>query len=374
MELCEAGTLEAELVLRKRLDLTETLRLVLPLMGALAFAHDRDVIHRDIKPSNIVLVEERGERRCKLLDFGISLGTGVQGSSDLALGTPAYMAPEQVRGEPSRPGTDVWALGVLLFRCVTGELPFQADSSASLLFKIANERAPRLLSVGSQSSAPNLMRAIDRALEPDLERRYRDMRSFAYAIALASVLDGITLAQRPEPVGLPEFDAWVLSAKAAPATEPLPLPASLQAEVTGAPLTSRRSWAPRALVATALAGAAVGGALTLTAASAPERRNEERRTPANTSAVRPTTNAVLGGVLGAQRTDSTNSPSGISAVPASAKPAVATVPAPQGDRGTKRAPVASRVSVKVRRQGDADPPGSSPAEPASPDVIRDWDW
>jgi serine/threonine protein kinase len=224
MELCEAGTLETELAQLGTLDTLETLKLVLPLMGALAVAHDRDVVHRDIKPGNIVVVQEREERRCKLLDFGISVGAAAGTSSDLMLGTPSYMAPEQVRGEPPTPATDVWALGVVLYRCLTGQLPFQASSEAALLHKITRERAPRLATVAAHKVPARLALVLDRALERTVERRYRDVRSFAQAIAVACALDQLPLSPRPEPIGLPLFERWFRDAQTIECTRDLDSP------------------------------------------------------------------------------------------------------------------------------------------------------
>jgi serine/threonine protein kinase len=221
VELCEAGTLDAEVIQSGRLAPQEALELVLPLLGALAFAHDRNVIHRDIKPSNIVLIEEHGRRRCKVLDFGISLGLGAGHSSDLALGTPSFMAPEQARGESATAASDVWALGIVLFYCMSGELPFKGANPAAVLHQVTQQRAPRFASICKQLG-PHLALALDRALEPNLSRRYRDMRSFARALAAACALDGVPVMAQPDPVGLPHFATWLTDATAQ-STEPLPV-------------------------------------------------------------------------------------------------------------------------------------------------------
>jgi serine/threonine protein kinase len=209
MELSTAGSLEAELERRGgALEVSETLRLLLPLLGALACAHDRGIVHRDIKPANILLQREQGETRAKLLDFGIAKPRDAAESLDTALGTPSYMAPEQARGEPLTPGADVWALGVVFFRCLTGRLPFESETATSVLLKVARERAPRF-SVACPSLPPLLAVALDRALEPRLARRYGDMRSFARALASACVNAGLEVSKQPEPLGLPDFERWL---------------------------------------------------------------------------------------------------------------------------------------------------------------------
>ena len=271
MELSAAGSLEGELLRRDTLPPEEALRLVLPLMGALACAHDRGIIHRDIKPANVALVREHGKACTKLLDFGIAKHADREGASDAALGTPAYMAPEQARGEALGPQADVWALGVLLFRCLSGSLPFDAGSPAGTLLKLVQGRAPRFSSACRQLS-PHLALALDRALEPVPSRRYTDMRSFARAIAVASRQDGLALPQHPEPIGLPDFEKWRAEADLE-ATQPLEKERSLPAPVrvvspVSRQLPSSRSKAGRLGLALALAVALVA-ALTLTHRSEP---------------------------------------------------------------------------------------------------------
>jgi serine/threonine-protein kinase len=211
MELSPAGSLEAELARRVSLGLEETLQLLFPLLGALACAHDRGIVHRDLKPANIALVHEGGKTRAKLLDFGIAKHADLALSSGGVVGTPAYMAPEQARAEGIGPGTDVWAAGVVLFRCLSGKLPFEASSSAALLLKLVQERAAPIGSV-CPGLPPRVAVAIDRALEPDPRHRYPDMRTFARVLGLACRQDGLPIETQPEPIGLPDFASWLQQA------------------------------------------------------------------------------------------------------------------------------------------------------------------
>jgi serine/threonine protein kinase len=208
MELSGAENLEAELLHRGRLSMDETLSLLLPLLGALACAHDRGIIHRDIKPANIAVVREHAKVRAKLLDFGIAKQGDVRESTERTIGTPSYMAPEQARGEPLSPAADVWALGVVFFRCLVGRLPFEADTTTGMLTRLVCERAPWFA-----EACPGLPRllalTLDRALEPQPTRRYADMRSFAQALASACAQEGIELHKQPEPLGLPRFQDWL---------------------------------------------------------------------------------------------------------------------------------------------------------------------
>jgi tRNA A-37 threonylcarbamoyl transferase component Bud32 len=220
MELSDSGSLEAELSRRGPLPAVEALQLLLPLAGALACAHDRGILHRDVKPANIALVRERGETQAKLLDFGIAKHRDAAGTTDGAIGTPQYMAPEQARAEALTPATDVWALGVVFFRCLSGKVPFEGRSSSETLLKLALERAPLFASACPELD-PRLAIALDRALEPNPQRRYPDMRSFARGLAAACAQAHISLPRRLEPVGLPQLDLWMSDADVEN-TRPLP--------------------------------------------------------------------------------------------------------------------------------------------------------
>jgi eukaryotic-like serine/threonine-protein kinase len=146
MEWLEGETLAARLA-RGPLSVEETLVLARRLASALASAHEAGVVHRDIKPSNVLLVGRELDQ-AKIIDFGIArfapLATDVTRPGGV-LGTPGYMAPEQARAlREIDPGADVYALGCVLFRCLTGRLPFEGDDALSVLAKILLEPTPRL--------------------------------------------------------------------------------------------------------------------------------------------------------------------------------------------------------------------------------------
>jgi serine/threonine protein kinase len=100
--------------------------------------------------------------------------------------------PEQVNNEPVSPATDVWAMGVVIFRCLTGVLPFKAGSIAGLLCKIVNEPAPDLISM-APDVGPKFCAALDRAFAKEASRRYQDMKGFALALRLSARADGLVL-------------------------------------------------------------------------------------------------------------------------------------------------------------------------------------
>ena len=110
---------------------------------ALAHAHAQGVVHRDIKPSNVLVA--LGEASLKLTDFGTArLLDHCRTRTELMMGTPAYMAPELLAGNAATPASDLYALGVMLFELVAGELPHSSPSMGELLRQIANDPAPDL--------------------------------------------------------------------------------------------------------------------------------------------------------------------------------------------------------------------------------------
>jgi serine/threonine protein kinase len=350
VELCEAGTLEDEVVQSGRLQPLETLQLVLPLLGALALAHDRNVIHRDIKPSNIVLLEQNGKRRCKVLDFGISLGLGASSASDHGLGTPSFMAPEQARGEPPSIASDVWALGVVLFYCLSGELPFQGSNAAAVLHKLGQQRAPRFASVCSQLG-PHLALALDRALEPNLTRRYPNMRAFARALAAACALDRVPVALQPDPVGLPDFADWVAAA-AGQNTEPLPTGERTLSSALGKRSAWRRAAKATLLGLMALASATAWSSL---GAQRARLRATHERNPSPPAASATAAPLVVPGSLVSQVLSGPPAP----------------VPEPEAAACFAQAPVIERPKRAEDRKAKSRRPK---AEAPQRRLIMRWDW
>ncbi|NVJ19504.1 serine/threonine-protein kinase [Myxococcus sp. AM010] len=150
MEYLEGQALDAVLTEKNRLPVQEALALLDEVLAALAAAHGAGVVHRDLKPSNIFLVQQPdGSRYVKVLDFGLAkrgqgpTGRTAQTRTDMVVGTPEYMAPEQARGQEVGPMTDLYALGVVTFEIVTGRLPFVGSSPVDLLMKHVEARPPR---------------------------------------------------------------------------------------------------------------------------------------------------------------------------------------------------------------------------------------
>lgn len=192
LELCPNGTLSDKLRAAVRLPPRVAADLVAKLARAVQAAHDQGIVHRDLKPSN-VLFDSVGEP--KVTDFGLAKRTG---GSDLTkshavMGTPAYMSPEQARGETKfvGPPADVWALGVVLYECLTGRRPFAADDSWALLQKVMAADPEPL-----PADVPRDLALITRTcLAKAPHERYPTAQ--ALADDLGRFLDGLPISVRP---------------------------------------------------------------------------------------------------------------------------------------------------------------------------------
>jgi serine/threonine protein kinase len=216
LELLQGESLGEHLARKGTISIATALSLVLPVIHALAVAHTRGVVHRDLKPDNVFLARNvHGRIVPKLLDFGIAKLLPKDGgtSSTLstragaAIGTPAYMSPEQARGTADvGTTTDVWAIGVILFECIAGRIPFEAETGSILMARIIMEQAPSLATVAPDVPKA-IVDAIDRALAAKSEDRWPTMEAFADALRNAAVASDISVppadASDSAPMSLP---------------------------------------------------------------------------------------------------------------------------------------------------------------------------
>ena len=169
-------------ILRERgwLELDEVLPIVLGACAGLDYAHRKGVVHRDVKPGNLL----RGvDRVVKLADFGIAKATEQSSITQVGsvLGTAAYLAPEQGRGEEAGPPADIYALGVVTYQLLSGRLPFEGASLTELAIKQQREPPPRLDTIVA-AVPPELARAVEVAMRIDPRQRYPTAAEMGRAI------------------------------------------------------------------------------------------------------------------------------------------------------------------------------------------------
>lgn len=176
LEYVAGETLNKILAREKKLDLGRALKLAEEVADALDYAHAQGVIHRDIKPGNILITKDG---HAKIADFGIAkLNLAHFTIPGRVLGTPAYMAPEQLSGESCDGRSDLFSLGVILYAMVTGHSPFQGNSATTVCFKVAN-REPIAASALDMNLPPQLDAVISRAMAKDPNERYQRGSDFA---------------------------------------------------------------------------------------------------------------------------------------------------------------------------------------------------
>ena len=190
MELLEGEDLGARLRRSERLSLPQVGEIVTQVCKALRRAHEMGIVHRDLKPANVFLARHDDEEIVKVLDFGIAKSLAASGENDEAstqtgtlVGTPHYMSPEQAqRSKLIDARSDLWSLGVIAFRALTGRVPFKGDDMINVLVKVCTEAPPV-----PSSLAPELGPEVDaffaRALSRELDGRFQSAREMADAFS-----------------------------------------------------------------------------------------------------------------------------------------------------------------------------------------------
>jgi serine/threonine-protein kinase len=189
IERLEGRSLEGLLATRERLSALDTVAIGMQLADALAAAHKAGVVHRDVKPANVFVIRDaEGYEHTKLVDFGIAqvklpvTERRITGIGAL-IGTPEYMSPEQLLAlDDIDIRSDVYALGVTLFECLTGTVPYTGNYAQVLLRSASNDPAPSVR-LHAPNIAESLVQVIDRAIAKTRTDRYADMSAFARALA-----------------------------------------------------------------------------------------------------------------------------------------------------------------------------------------------
>ena len=209
MEYLEGSDLADVLEQRGELPVDEAVDYVLQACEAMAEAHALGMIHRDLKPANLFLASRTSGRAVvKLLDFGISKSSDgdAQGgdlsltSTEMVIGSPRYMSPEQVRSSKDVTAkTDIWSLGIILYQLLTARFPFDATAAPALAAQIASD-PPKPIAEVRPDLPPGLCGAITRCLEKDPKKRFADVVELACAIADFAPARGGSPAERIERV------------------------------------------------------------------------------------------------------------------------------------------------------------------------------
>jgi serine/threonine protein kinase/Tol biopolymer transport system component len=217
MEFVDGETLDVKLR-DGPLPIAETLRIGREIAEGLGNAHDRGLVHRDVKPSN-VMVPSHGH--VKLLDFGLAridaisrpdVSTRRVLASTGVSGTPSHMAPEQIQGRPATARMDVFALGVVLFQCVTGELPFAGKTTAEYLGAVESQEPKSMLAL-APAAPPALAGLVSRCLTKDPAARPASGGAIAEELRL--IEQGSATGATDRAVSIRRSGHWVVAAAAA---------------------------------------------------------------------------------------------------------------------------------------------------------------
>jgi len=211
LELAEGETLEHALRMGP-FEPRRALRIFLQLAEGLAAIHDKGIVHRDIKPQNVVIGQTPRGEQARLLDFGIARLMELQATSDeddtppppnadpfvshpgQAVGTPAYVAPEQATAQPVDARTDVYSFGVLAFRVLAGRLPFEGPETRDYLEQHVKAKPPHLDAVAPNLAEwPALVKLVMQCLEKRPDARPKDGHALAAALKAAMPVDAIPL-------------------------------------------------------------------------------------------------------------------------------------------------------------------------------------
>ncbi|MCQ3974076.1 MAG: hypothetical protein DPW09_11570 [Anaerolineae bacterium] len=225
MPLVSSGTL-ADLMKSSPLPLEQILQIINQVGSALNYAHTRGLVHRDVKPDNI-LIDDDGN--CRLTDFGIAKfaqDSNRMTRTGVAVGTPAYMSPEQIRGEELDRRSDIYSLGVVLYEMATGRPPFEANTTAEVMVRHLHEPLPL-----PRTLNPKLPETVEAVIVKSLAKRAEDR--YATAHEMAQALQAAILAKPestvppaapklvPEPKKEPKHDEVKKSASPIPIYLPI---------------------------------------------------------------------------------------------------------------------------------------------------------
>ncbi len=264
MELVKGHDLE-ELLQEQSLTRSEVLEVLAQVCDGIGFAHRQQIVHRDIKPSNVRVQRDGKRLHAKVMDFGVAkISNSDMTATGMVMGTVSYMAPEYIRTGKPDPRSDLFAVGVMLYECLSGRKPFAGDTTPTVLYKIVNE-APDPIDIERLKGISSGVRTVlDRSLCKNPDERFQTAEELAKALRAAKdpswtgQLEEATTVLRGASRGAP-----TAAARPAPVDATLQIPAGPPVAMTSAPRpapTSRGTGKGLWISLAALVLAGLGGA------------------------------------------------------------------------------------------------------------------
>lgn len=198
LEYVDGVTLRDVLRKERRLPIERAVRLCVQIAEALAYAHEHHVFHRDLKPENVIVTPQW---HAKVMDFGIAFVEGSRrvtwGQMSSQVGTPDYMAPEQIKGNRGDQRTDIYALGMIAYECLTGRLPYEGDNALVVMSQHVTASPPPLGQFAGHVP-PALEETVMKAIRRSPDARWPSMRAFADALQHPDQIDAPALRAERE--------------------------------------------------------------------------------------------------------------------------------------------------------------------------------
>ena len=185
MEFVKGHDLD-ELLQEQSLTRSEALEILAQVCDGLGFAHRQHIVHRDIKPTNVRVQRDGRRLHAKVMDFGVAkISNSDMTATGMVMGTVSYMAPEYIRTGKPDPRSDLFAVGVMLYECLSGRKPFAGDTTPTILYKIVNEEPEPFDTAQLQGISPAIKSVLDRALTKNPDERFQTAEDFAKALRAA---------------------------------------------------------------------------------------------------------------------------------------------------------------------------------------------